>query len=123
MEYSVKLDRLSPKVAFPERLRERMIYDPARGQLSYRGFMTKCTYDELAALDDDPHYRRALEELFVLTSAEVAPRAKGRSYAAAIMLATVAAALVVAVVLWSAMRQASQGPGNSIVTTNASGAP
>src|ERR1051326_8733291 len=43
MEHSVKLARLPDKVEFPDRLRGRIHYDAAKGQLSYQGFMTKCT--------------------------------------------------------------------------------
>src|SRR6478609_2751950 len=99
MEYSVKIACLPEHVRIPERLRERMNFDATKGQLTYRGFMTKCTYDELAALADDVEYHRALEQLFVLTSEEVGPHARTRSLAAPILLATVGvAALVVAAV-------------------------
>ena len=50
MEHSVKLSSLPGNIAFPERLHDRIKFDPVRGQLSYRGFMTKCTYDELNTL-------------------------------------------------------------------------
>src|SRR5688572_19662499 len=46
MEFSVKLAKLPEAFRLPERLRDRVSYDADRGRLSYRGFMTKCTYDE-----------------------------------------------------------------------------
>src|SRR2546425_1059706 len=115
MEHSVRLSRLLDNVAFPERLRDRVSFDPARGQLTFRGFMTKCTYDELAALDDDADYRRALEQLFVLTSEEVAPPAKSRGVTA-ILLATVATAVLAAVVIWAIMRPSAEQPASAMPT-------
>jgi len=110
MEFSVKLAALPPGLAFPERLRERVSFDPAAKRFVYRGFMTKCTYDELSALSDDPEYHRALEELFVLTSSEMAPR-PARSMSAAIVLATIGAALLAMVALWAMTRdEAAEKP-------------
>src|SRR5437899_102262 len=100
MEFSVQLAKLPTGIAFPDRLRERIHFDPVAGKLSYHGFMTKCTYDELSALSDDTDYHRALEQLFVLTSAEVAPR-PARSMPAAIVLATVGTALLAIMLLWA----------------------
>src|SRR5207237_301360 len=112
MEYAVKLARLPDNVVFPDRLRGRVNYDAAKGQLSYQGFMTKCTYDELAALDDDAEYHRAIEHLFVLTSQEVAPQSRSRRIPA-IVLATVAAALLAAVVVWAMAGQSHRMPSGS----------
>src|SRR3954463_16139018 len=112
MEYSVSLASLPEKVAIPDRLRERMRFDAAKQQLTFRGFMTKCTYDELAALDDDADYRRALEQLFVLTSQEIAPqRSRGLP---AMLLVTAAVALLAAVLLWAMTRQSQAEPRNEI---------
>ena len=97
MEYSVKLPHLPTGLSFPQRLADRVSLDKTQGRLTYRGFMTKCKYDELAALSDDADYRRALEQLFVLTSAEISDvRKKDRLYPKVIM---VVAASVVAVAL------------------------
>jgi hypothetical protein len=122
MEYSVRLSRLPEQVRFPERLRGRINYEAAKGLLSYQGFMTKCTYDELAALDDDAEYHRALEELFVLTSQDVAPPPNARRISA-IVLAPVAAMLVAAAILWAMMRLASATPPSSATAAAASTAP
>jgi len=118
MEHSVKLANLPKRVVFPERLKERVHYDPARGEFLFRGFMTKCTYDELAALDDDADYRRALEQLFVLTSEEVAPRASSRS-AAAIALVALAAVVLAAAIVWNVVHQ-RRDAGNSVPMTTVS---
>jgi hypothetical protein len=118
MEHSVKLARLPDKVEFPDRLRGRIHYDAAKGQLSYQGFMTKCTYDELAALDDDADYHRAIEHLFVLTSQEVAPQPRSRSIPV-IVLATVATLLLAAVTVWTMMRQ-SHSPASGSMTVSSS---
>jgi len=106
MEFSVKLAALPPGLAFPERLRERVSFDPTAGRFVYRGFMTKCTYDELSALSDDPDYHRALEQLFVLTSSEMAPR-PARSLSPAILLATIGSALLAVIALWAMTRHAT----------------
>jgi hypothetical protein len=108
MEYSAKLARLPAELKFPERLRDRVGFDAAAERLTYRGFMTKCTYDELCALTDDVEYHRALEQLFVRTSEEVAPHHRSRMLPAAIGLATAIAALLILVVLWFVM---SRGTG------------
>src|SRR5262245_65914724 len=89
MEFSVKLARLPDAVKIPERLNDRFRFDAARQSLVFRGFMTKCTYDEVSALSDDVDYHRAIEKLFVLTSDEVAPHS-------AIPLPKLSAAFVVA---------------------------
>src|SRR5947199_8841967 len=100
MEYSVKLASLPENVTVPDRLRDRMRFDAAKQQLTYRGFMTKCTYDELAALDDDADYRRALEQLFVLTSQDIAPRQRSRGLPAMLLVAA-AAALLAGFFFWA----------------------
>ncbi len=109
MEYSVKLEKLSESVVFPDRLRQRVNHDASRGRLSYQGFMTKCAYDELAKLTEDPDYRRALEQLFVKTSAEVAPQSAAGGYAKVIALATAAVVLIAALVSWTLLRQSRAG--------------
>jgi hypothetical protein len=107
MEYSVKLATLPAEVKFPERLSGRIGFEAERGQLVYRGFMTKCTYDELSALSSDLDYHRALEQLFVLTSEEVAPHVAARRLPAAILLATIGAAAFAVAVLWMISRHAA----------------
>src|SRR5262245_28782061 len=99
MEYSTKLARLPANVKFPARLQGRVSFDSAAGQLTYRGFMTKCTYDELCALSEDVEYHRALEQLFIQTSGEVAPH-RSHVMPAVIGLASVFAALLIVLVLW-----------------------
>jgi len=107
MEFSVKLAKLPEGFSIPQRLTERMAFDEARGQLSYRGFMTKCTYDELSSFSDDPDYHRALEQLFVLTSGEISPRASLRKMPVAILGAGILAAVIGLAVLWSTTRNAT----------------
>src|SRR5687768_12648182 len=107
MEFSVKLAKLPEGFSIPQRLTERMAFDEARGQLSYRGFMTKCTYDELSSFSDDPDYHRALEQLFVLTSGEISPRGSSRRVPVAILGAGILAAVIGLAVLWSATRSAT----------------
>lgn len=121
MEFSVKLAALPEGLSFPERFGEKLQYDRVRGVLSYRGFMTKCSYDELSALSNDPEYHRALEQLFVLTSGEVAP-AEGRMFSPTVMMAVVGAVLVAAVVVWGAARRVSAtkavGPTPAVTASN-----
>jgi hypothetical protein len=118
MEYAVTLARLSEDVAFPERLRERIRFDPVQGRLSFQGFMTKCTYDELSALTDDADYHRALEQLFVLTSEEVAPRCAKRKVPAAILVAAIGTAALVGGGLWVMSRHGPvEQPASTVPTS------
>jgi len=79
----------------------------------FQGFMTKCTYDELNALTDDAEYHRALEEIFVLTSAEIAG-ASPRRRSPAMALAAIGIAALVLLSAWVALRHASSsGPAIS----------
>lgn len=103
MEFSVKLAKLPAEFKLPERLQERVSYDEKQGKLRYRGFMTKCTYDELSVLSDDPDYHRALEQLFVQTSDEVTPHSSHK-LSAAILLATVGAAALAIAAYWGLTR-------------------
>jgi len=119
MEFSVKLAHLPAQIKFPERLTDRVSFDPAKGLLAYRGFMTKCTYDELSALSDDPEYHRALEQLFVLTSEEVAPHARSRSLAAPILLATVGVAALVVAAVWMMTRHSGADQPGGVLPSNA----
>lgn len=102
MEYSVPLAELPREVVFPEHLRERIRYEPQQQRLVYRGFMTKRAFDELAALSEVVTYRRALEQLFVLTAAEMAPPVtSGRRWAVVLAaLVALAASLLVAASVW-----------------------
>ena len=107
MEHSVQLKRLPEGLQFPERLGQRIRFDAAAGRLSFQGFMTKCSYDELSAISEDGDYHRALEQLFVLTSEEVVPETARRSVSAAVVLARRSTALLALLVLWSMSRNAS----------------
>jgi hypothetical protein len=110
VEYSVKLSQLPAKVSISGRLAERFRYDAERKLLVYRGFMTKCAYDEISALSDNLDYHRAVEELFVLTSAEVSSPRRGVS--PGVWAAAAAAVVVGAVLVWGAIRHmpAQSGP-------------
>jgi hypothetical protein len=102
----VKLAKLPAGFKLPERLKERVSYDAEQAKLRYRGFMTKCTYDELSALSDDPEYHRALEHLFVQTSDEVAPHSSHK-LPATILLATVGAVALVVAAFWGLTRHSA----------------
>jgi hypothetical protein len=119
MEFSVKLAHLPAEIKFPERLNDRIRFDPARGQFIYRGFMTKCTYDELSTLSDDPEYHRALEQLFVLTSEEVAPHSPSRRLAAPILIVAVGVAALVVAAVWVMARHTTADPSAGGVPANA----
>jgi hypothetical protein len=108
MEYSVKLAQLPAEVSISARLAERFRFDAERRQLFYRGFMTKCAYDEISALSDNLDYHRAVEELFVLTSAEVTP--PQRSFSPGIWAAATAAAVVIAALVWGTLRHSGAQP-------------
>jgi hypothetical protein len=103
VEYWVKLTQLPAEVSISGRLSERFRYDAERRELVYCGFMTKCAYDEISALSDNLEYHRAVEHLFVLTSAEVTPPRKSPS--PRVMAAAMAAVVIVAALLWGSVRQ------------------
>ena len=112
MEFSVKLAKLPDDVKIPDRLNERFRYDANQGRLIFRGFMTKCTYDEVSALSDDPDYHRAIEKLFVQTSDEVTPHSalSFSKFPAAILLATAGAAILGVAMWWGLSRHGGTTP-------------
>jgi hypothetical protein len=103
MDFSVKLAHLPADVAFPPRLNGKVRYEAKGCELVYSGFMTKCTYDELSALSDDVDYHRALERLFVLTSAATAEPSR-RPFPAAAVAATIGAIALAAGAWWFTSR-------------------
>jgi hypothetical protein len=111
VDFSVKLARLPAEVSISDRLGERFRYDTQRRELIYRGFMTKCAYDEISALSDNLDYHRAVEQLFVLTSSEVVP--PKRCVTPTFLAATAAAAVVVAALIWGTLRQSSAEPATT----------
>jgi hypothetical protein len=66
VEHSVPMVRLPEELSFPAGLAERIHFDAERGQLVFRGFMSKADFDRLCRLSDDWGYLRPLEELFRL---------------------------------------------------------
>jgi hypothetical protein len=119
VDYSVKLSHLPATVSFSDRVSERLRYDGSRGVLIYRGFMTKCTYDEISGLSDDPEYHRAIERLFVLTSADVAPEKTGLP--PRVLVAAAAVVLMVGALVWGTVRHWSvQKTGTPPPATTAS---
>ena len=70
MDHFVRLDRLPERLAFPTDLDGRIGFDPAAQRLWFRGFMSKAAFDRLYLLSDDWGYRRALEELFRISTLE-----------------------------------------------------
>ena len=70
MEHTTPLRHLPDGITIPDYLQDRLTYDRERGRISYRGFMSKRAYDELISLADDLEYRRAVEQLFVLSADE-----------------------------------------------------
>jgi hypothetical protein len=122
MEYKVKLASLPTGVVFSERLRERCSYNAERGELIYRGFMTKCAYDEISALSDDLDYHRAVEHLFVLTSAEMTPPTNNFPMAGAMATVAVAAILAATILLgvwrFGGGERSVNPPANATVSTS-----
>jgi hypothetical protein len=78
MEHTVPLAELPAGMALPRDLADSFGYDAARRCLFYRGFMSKALFDRLIQLHESWTYRRAIEELFRLSTAEdPAPRKPG----------------------------------------------
>ena len=108
MEHSVKLATLPEGLKFPERLGDRVRFDAAGGRLSFQGFMTKCTYDELIALSDSIDFHRALEELFVLSSEELSAPRESRFPAKPLVLVVATCCLALAaLVAWTALHRST----------------
>jgi hypothetical protein len=70
VEHFVPIQRWPEGLELPADLRERIQYDPTRGRLVYRGFMSKSEFDRLCMLSDDWSFRRPLEDLFRLCTPE-----------------------------------------------------
>lgn len=64
MEHFVTMPRLPQGLQFPPELSEKISFDPERGRLVFRGFMSKADFDRLSCLSDDWPYRRSVEDLF-----------------------------------------------------------
>jgi hypothetical protein len=123
VEYSVTLKAVPSGIAIPPRLTEKAILDPASRRFVYRGFMTKLAYDELAEVSDDPEYRRALEQLFVLTAQGTVPAAALRQRTMTVVIAGLCTAIALVVIFWVMSRQASAAKPTNIpsqVTVNQS---
>ena len=124
MEHSTKLDKLPDGITFPKHLHERIRHIPERRRLTFHGFMTKCSYDELIALSNDLDYRRALEQIFVLSSQEIGPRTS-RRLPSLILILSIAGSLVLAIVIgWHTLHRSSRGgdqPANVQLTNSARG--
>jgi hypothetical protein len=70
VEHFVPLNRVPDGLQFPADLSHRIQYDADRRRLVFRGFMSKAEFDRLCLLTEDWGYRRSLEELFRLSTAE-----------------------------------------------------
>ncbi len=66
----VSLERLPEGFQLPEDLGRKLAYDPQRRRLSFKGFMSKATFDRLYRLAEDRAYRHALEQLFQICTFE-----------------------------------------------------
>jgi hypothetical protein len=73
VDHFVRLDRLPERLIFPSEQEGKIGYDAAVKRLWYRGFMSKAAFDRLYLLSEDWGYRRALEELFQLSTPEDEP--------------------------------------------------
>ena len=78
MDHHVDLKRLPDGVTFPAELGDRIGYDPDRARLWFRGFMCKAEFDRLSRLSDDWGYRRAMEDLFRISTLEPPGRSPNR---------------------------------------------
>jgi hypothetical protein len=79
VDHFVTLERIPDHLRFPEKLADRIWYDPAAKRLCFRGYMSKTEFDLLCELSRDWSFRRKLEELFqiCIDSDETKPRPKG----------------------------------------------
>jgi hypothetical protein len=70
MERFVKLESLPEGFTFPASFADRFRYDAPTRRLCHQGFMSKADFDQLYLLSESWSYRRALEELFRLSTLE-----------------------------------------------------
>ncbi|MBI3464205.1 MAG: hypothetical protein HY000_14290 [Planctomycetes bacterium] len=104
----MRLDKLPEGLVFPADLRKRISFDPVRVRLVYCGFMCKADFDRLANLSNDLQYRRALEQLFqISTEVEVPQLRRFRLVLVAMVIFCLALA---AVVWWQLLRDAPRPP-------------
>src|SRR5262245_54830584 len=116
MQHQVRLAQLPTGVQFPAHLGERIAYDAERHELSFRGFMTKYTYDELAQLSKDVPYHEALEQLFVLSSEEVVRPQAARGISPVILAAAAAGVVALGLLVWAVLfRHPAQPPARPCV--------
>jgi hypothetical protein len=115
MEYMTPLRQLPQGISFPPVVSERISFDSQAGRLTYRGFMTKYAHDELLALAADEQYRNAVENLFVQSAAEFAPRPSARTSHWLVTGLTVGITAIAALGTWTVWQMATGGqdPPNS----------
>jgi len=65
---SVQLSSMPTEIQGDSNLAEPLSYDAAQKQLSYRGFMTRASYDYLRDLSRNTEYQQALLELYQMSS-------------------------------------------------------
>ena len=65
---SVQLTSMPAEVQWGSEQAEPLSYDAAHRQLSYRGFMTRASYDYLRDLSRNTEYQQALLELYQMSS-------------------------------------------------------
>ncbi|GEM_PF-2193149 len=68
----VKLEALPEGVVFPEKLKEKISYNPDEKVLVFRGTMTPQEKEELLKLSDDPAYKKAINLLYLGSNKEKA---------------------------------------------------
>ncbi len=68
MDRFVRLESFPEGIEFPPALRDQVRYDVATKRLLWRGFMSKSDFDRLWSLTDDWGFRRALEDLFRIST-------------------------------------------------------
>jgi hypothetical protein len=85
-------------VEFPEHLRARIAFDPAKGRLSFCGFMCKSDFDRLTLLSTDLAYRCALERLFQISTEAELPQLRRFKF---VLVVLVIMCLILSAVIWS----------------------
>ena len=94
----VKLERLPEGISFPDKLADRVNYDPVSRELQFDGFMSKTDFDKLVHLHNDIAYQRALERLFQICTYEP-ETVPGRPRSSLMLMTAGATAAIVALVV------------------------
>jgi hypothetical protein len=96
-EHAVKLSSIPDGLEIPPELAQRVRYDAAAQRLLFRGFMYKADYDRLMGLHSSVEYRRAIEQLFQISTSPETPELRRFAH---VLAGLAAGCLLLAAAVW-----------------------